>query len=111
MKFISVILSMILLTACSTKQDNTLFYWGNYSDVVYSYYNENSDLHQQEESLALIIAQAKERNKIVAPGIYGHLGLVLLKQGKHAEAQHAFQEEQRLYPESTSFMQYLQRKK
>ncbi|WP_131269971.1 DUF4810 domain-containing protein, partial [Glaesserella parasuis] len=47
----------------------------------------------------------------VAPGVYGHLALVLLKQGKQAEAQTAMKKEQELHPESTTLMQYLQRKK
>ncbi|EFM88417.1 hypothetical protein CYK57_00316 [Actinobacillus pleuropneumoniae] len=54
---------------------------------------------------------AKDAQKPVAPGVYGHLGLVLLKQGKTAEAQNAFLQEQQLFPESKTFMQYLQRKK
>ncbi|GJH42298.1 DUF4810 domain-containing protein [Pasteurella canis] len=109
--FTVALLAIGLLAACSSPQNHDLYYWGNYSDVVYSYYNEEGDLSKQEEALNQIIAQAKEQNKLIAPGVYGHLGLVLLKQGKPADANMAFQEEQRLYPESTTFMQYLQRKK
>ncbi|MFD1805022.1 DUF4810 domain-containing protein [Pasteurella oralis] len=109
--FVTVILSTVFLAACSSPKKHDLYYWGNYSDVVYSHYNEEGDFAKQEEALNQIIAQAKEKNKPVAPGVYGHLGLALLKQGKQADASVAFQEEQRLYPESATFMQYLQRKK
>lgn len=114
MKIVKVlaIISVISLAACSNNQDSqNLYYWGNYSDVVYSYYNEQGNFAKQEESVNQIISEAKNKNKLVAPGIYGHLGLLLLKQGKQAEAQAAFQEEMRLYPESSTFIQYLQRKK
>ena len=109
-QFIGVLFGASLLVACASK-DTNLYYWGNYSDVVYSHYNEPGDFVKQEEALKQIIATAKENNKSVAPGVYGHLGLVLLKQGKQADARAAWQEEQRLYPESATFMQYLQREK
>lgn len=109
-KFLGLILSSVWLSACVT-QDHHLYYWGNYSDVVYDYYNEQGDFSKQEDALRKIIAEAKEKNKPVAPGVHGHLALVLFKQGKDAEAQLALQEEQRLHPESATFMQYLQRKK
>lgn len=110
---LSVILAATaLLSACSNlSQDTNLYHWGNYSDVVYAHYNELGDYGKQEEALRQIIAQSKEKGKQVAPGVYGHLGLVLLKQGKTAEAHSALQTEQTLYPESTAFIQFLQRKK
>lgn len=110
-KITALLLGVAVLTACSSGTDSNLYYWGNYSDVIYSYYNEPNDFGKQEANLNQIIAEARERNKPVAPGVYGHLGLALLKQGKSAEAQAAFQQEQQLFPESKTFIQYLQRKK
>ncbi|HDV7284067.1 Uncharacterised protein [Mannheimia haemolytica] len=111
-KLIGIATGVLLLAACAGQQKNTdLYHWGNYSDVVYSHYNEPGDFAKQEQSLNQIISQAKELNKPVAPGVYGHLGLALLKQGKSGEAKAAFQQEQSLYPESTQFIQFLQRKK
>lgn len=106
-----VALMTMILSACSSKSVDTKYYWGNYSDIVYSYYNEPNDFVKQENGLNDIIKMAQDTNKPVAPGVYGHLGLVLLKQGKTAEAQNAFLQEQQLFPESKTFIQYLQRKK
>lgn len=101
-----------LVSACSSgRADRSLYYWGDYSDVVYDYYEENGDYAKQEEALQQIIAAAQERGKPIAPGVYGHLGLVRLKQGKHAQAHDAFNQEQKLYPESTVFIRFLQKKK
>ncbi|WGE71018.1 DUF4810 domain-containing protein [Actinobacillus equuli subsp. haemolyticus] len=114
MKKVNVItfaLMAMILSACYSKSVNTQYYWGNYSDIIYSYYNEPNDFVKQENGFNEIIKMAKDANKPVAPGVYGHLGLVLLKQGKTAEAQNAFIQEQQLFPESKTFMQYLQRKK
>lgn len=111
-KLMAIASIVVLISACSSNKPNTdTYYWGNYSDVVYSHYNEVGDFAKQENVLNQIVSQAKANSKPVAPGIYGHLGLVLLKQGKMSEAKAAFQQEQALYPESTVFMQFLQRKK
>ncbi|WP_244298097.1 DUF4810 domain-containing protein [Actinobacillus vicugnae] len=106
-----VAITMMLAGCLSKSVDTDIYYWGNYSDVVYSYYNEPNDFAKQADSLNNIIQTAKEKNKPVAPGVYGHLGLALLKQGKTLEAQNAFQQEQQLFPESKVFMQHLQRKR
>ncbi|WP_419843347.1 DUF4810 domain-containing protein [Actinobacillus pleuropneumoniae] len=115
MKKINIImfaLITVVLSACSSRSvDTNTYYWGNYSDLIYSYYNEPGDFTKQENGFNEIIKMAKDAQKPVAPSVYGHLGLVLLKQGKTAEAQNAFLQEQQLFPESKTFMQYLQRKK
>lgn len=108
-RYIFVLGGISLLAACSS-QDNSLYYWGNYSDTVYAYYNQPGDLSKQEQALQEIVQQAQNSGKNVAPGIYGQLGLVALKQGKRAEANAAFQQEKALYPESATFIQYLQSK-
>ncbi|ACL33080.1 DUF4810 domain-containing protein [Glaesserella parasuis] len=111
-KYTIFLVSSIVLSACSSNNVNKdIYYWGNYSDVIYHYYNEPGDFGKQEESLNQIIAEASKHQKMVAPGVYGHLALVLLKQGKQSEAQTAMKKEQELHPESTTLMQYLQRKK
>ena len=109
-KNVCIFSSAIVLVACGSSTDNSLYYWGNYSDVVYAYYNEANELVKQEQALQELIQKAKSSGKNIAPGVYGHLGLVALKQGKRAEANAAFQQEQMLYPESTKFIQYLQSK-
>ena len=107
------ICAVLLLSACGSnnRNDHGLYYWGNYTDVVYSYYEENGDYAKQEAALLQIIAGAKESGKQVGPGVYGQFGLVQLKQGKNGEARESFRQEQTLYPESGVFMQFLQKTK
>ncbi|MDU8923925.1 DUF4810 domain-containing protein [Pasteurellaceae bacterium LIM206] len=110
-KKLGLVVIPFILSACSNHSDNTIYYWGNYDDVVYSYYNGNENYDEQSNMLMNIITQAKAKNKQVAPGVYGQLGLVKIKQGQLAQAREAFQQEQLLYPESTRFMQFLQKLK
>lgn len=100
----------VLFSACTPKKDNSLYYWGHYSDSVYQYYNKPNELAEQEQALLVLIDKAKNSGKNVAPGVYGHLGLVSMKLGKRAEANAAFAQEKALYPESAKFIQYLQSK-
>ncbi|MGC7559239.1 DUF4810 domain-containing protein [Pasteurella sp. PK-2025] len=109
MKLVGLFSAICVLTACHSPQG--LYYWGNYNDVIYHYYEKPGEFDKQEASLVKIIEKAKTLNKQVGPGIYGQLGLVQLKQGKAAEAQASFEQEQALYPESTAFIQFLQGKK
>ncbi|MDH2924257.1 hypothetical protein EV693_101112 [Nicoletella semolina] len=103
--------SLVLLAACGSRQDNSLYYWGNYNDIVYSYYEDKNDLSEQEQNLRKIIEKAQEKNKLLAPGIYGHLGLLLAKQGRQSEAQLAFEQENTHFPEARQFIQFLQKVK
>lgn len=104
-----IAISAIVISACSN-EPNTMYYWGNYNDIVYDYYNQKSDLTIQEQALLDITYKAKEKGKTVGPGIYAHLGFVQLKQGKQAEARDSFAQESILYPESTQFMQFVKEK-
>ncbi len=112
MKLSAVVLFSAFLLACgSSHKDNSLYYWGNYQETLHAYYENNGDYAKQEEDIRKIIASAKESNKQVAPGIYAHLGLLLIKQGRVSEGNEALQQEQALYPESRQFMQFLQKAK
>lgn len=110
-KHVMVLCCSAFLVACSFSGNYPLYYWGNYSYIVYDYYNGEGDLNKHEEALLNIIRRANDLDLQVAPGIYAHLGMVRLKLGRGAEAQAAFLQEQQLYPESERFIQYLQRKK
>lgn len=103
-----ITLSAALVVACSS-EPNTMYYWGNYNDVVYDYYNQKGDLTVQEQALIDIISRAKEKGKPVGPGVYGYLGFIQLKQGKQADARNSFAQEKALYSESAQFMQFIER--
>lgn len=109
LKVVTLLSAACVLAACSGPK--SLYYWGDYNNVVYDYYAEPGEFGEQEARLMKIIENANAVNQQVGPGVYGQLGLVQLKQGKESEAQASFEKEQALYPESTAFMQFLQGKK
>ncbi|MDG6882485.1 Uncharacterised protein [Phocoenobacter uteri] len=109
LKLVPVLLCGLAVVGCQSP-NTSLYYWGNYSDAIYSYYGDETSLDQQQENMLQIISQAQKSGKQVGPGIYAHLGLISLKQGMSSQAQSYFQKEMTLYPESANFIQFLQRK-
>ncbi len=99
--------ALTLLLAACVAPPQPLYEWGNYPDTVYSYYQDTDDWEAQEHMLRSIIERANARNRKVGPGVHAQLGLVLSRQGRDAEAQQAFLQEQALYPESAVLMQRL----
>ncbi|MBR0573464.1 MULTISPECIES: DUF4810 domain-containing protein [Pasteurellaceae] len=109
LKFVSLLLCGVVIIGCQSPT-SSLYYWGNYSDSVYAYYDNETTLDTQQENMLQIINNAQKSGKQVGPGIYAHLGLISLKQGMAQKAQDYFQKEMTLYPESATFIQFLQRK-
>ncbi|MDP8162420.1 DUF4810 domain-containing protein [Pasteurella skyensis] len=109
LKIFPILLCGFVVIGCQSPSPS-LYYWGNYSDSVYSYYDDETTLDTQQQNMLQIINNAQESGKQVGPGIYAHLGLISLKQGMAQKAQDYFQKEMTLYPESATFIQFLQRK-
>ncbi len=98
-----------VLTACSSSEP-PLYYWGNYHKNVYQYYTEPGNTSAQKTEILATIQQAKAHHLPVAPGIYGHLGLLELRLGDVAAARAAFKQEATLYPESAQFIDFINRR-
>ncbi len=109
LKIVSLLFCGVVIIGCQSPTPS-LYYWGNYSDSVYTYYDNETTLNTQQENMLQIVSNAQKSNQQVGPGIYAHLGLILLKQGMASKAQEYFQKEMTLYPESATFVQFLQQK-
>lgn len=108
-KYLLLVCLAGFLAACSTGP-KPLYYWGNYSDAVYHYYKNEEPIATQIDQVQEIIHQGQESKLAIAPGIYGHLGLLYLKQGNGHLANQYFTKEASLYPESKQFIQFLSKK-
>jgi len=109
MKKYGLILSIpLLLGGCAA--DQSLYYWGSlgeYRETVYQHLNETIPADEEIQRVSKIIAKAKESEKGVAPGMYAHLGMLYAQQGQQTLAQEAFNQEKKLFPESSHFIDYL----
>lgn len=94
----------LFFTACETTQ--SLYYWGDYENLVYDMYNKpgKAPPELQIDKLTQDIEQAESSGRKIAPGIHAHLGMMYAAAGNMAAAEAAFNNEKRLYPESATLL-------
>jgi hypothetical protein len=88
---------------------NTLYYWGNYSNSLYNF-KKNPDESTKKshiESLEKIINKSNYHGKKIPPGVYCEYGYYFLLEENYLEAKKYFELEKKLYPESTKFVDIL----
>jgi hypothetical protein len=95
----------ILLCGCVTTHEK--YTWGTYDHSLYEYYKDPATAGELLAELDAIIKGADSTNAVVAPGIYGEYGYLLLQQGKTDAAINAFKQEEARWPESKVFMDHM----
>ena len=108
MKPASLALALALsavLTGCATAP-KTLYQWDGYQPQVYQYLKGESpeqQIAEMEKSLALISAKGNS----VPPGFHAHLGMLYSITGKPDQVATQFEDEKKLFPESSAYMDFL----
>lgn len=95
-----------LLAACETTSSSSLYYWGDYEQLLYDMYNKpgNAQPEMQIDQLSADIERARHEGKRIAPGVHAHLGLMYASIGNMAAAEAAFNNEKVLFPESATLL-------
>jgi hypothetical protein len=96
---LSLVLALMVPACAPTGQ----YYWGSYSESLYDYYRDATQLGAYRASLVGIIAEGEPTGR-VPPSIYAELGFLELEAGNTAEARRLFEKEKTLWPESAVFM-------
>ncbi|GGB40093.1 lipoprotein [Oceanisphaera marina] len=95
-----------VLSGCAGPK--TLYQWDGYQSSVYQHYQtDDSSLSEQVAVLEESIEKARAGDRIVAPGLHAHLGLLYANSGREQQAMEQFEMEKRLFPESETFMSFL----
>ena len=91
------------LFGCAHLDQSSIFYWGDYEDMIYKMYAQPGSVNAQIQiqTLTRDIQQAANVNKKLAPGVYAHLGMMHAMQGNLLDALDALNMEKKLYPESS----------
>ncbi|MDF7666515.1 DUF4810 domain-containing protein [Orbaceae bacterium ESL0727] len=106
--YLSLFILPALLLVGYSSHDKSLYYWGDYQDNVYKTLKQTkANPTEQIAALEKIITVADSKNKAVPPGLYAHLGLLYIQEGRYAEAKASLDKEKSLYPESTNYMTFL----
>lgn len=94
----------MLGAACAQQQ--SLYAWNDYDDVLYRHYQAPADKGAYRASLGRIVSNAEAEGR-VPPGLYAEYGYALLAAGDDQAAVAYFEKEQARWPESRAFMQRL----
>jgi hypothetical protein len=102
MRTITLILICSILAACETTSSSSLYYWGDYEQLLYDMYNKpgSAEPEMQIDQLSADIQKAQDSGERIAPGVHAHLGLMYASIGNMAAAEAAFNNEKLLFPES-----------
>ncbi len=102
------ILLSLFLTACAN-QNNRLYQWGSYENMVYESYHEAGKHSSQSQIIEMEkdLEKARAANKSLPPGHYAHLGYLYFQNGQLDKALTALQTEKTIFPESTIYMDRL----
>ncbi len=105
---VTVVLAFLFLAGCKSSEES-IFYWGDYSETLYDLKHEPNDstLATHQSQLFLIISTAPEEGKKIPPGVCAEYGYLLLKNGSKEEGVKYLDQEVSLYPESETFIKRL----
>lgn len=105
-KVILIALAMFIVTGCKTTEPQ--YFYGQYNTAVYSYFKgDDSTVEDQITVLEEAIATAEANNKLIAPGIHAHLGMLYFETGDSKRGLEHFEVEKLLFPESTQYIDFL----
>ncbi|MFM2008619.1 MAG: hypothetical protein RIR02_569, partial [Pseudomonadota bacterium] len=90
-------------------QNNRLYQWGSYENMVYESYHEAGKHSSQSQIIEMEkdLEKARAANKSLPPGHYAHLGYLYFQSGQLDKALTALQTEKTIFPESTIYMDRL----
>ena len=105
-KIIISVLTLLIISGCKTTEP--MYYYGDYSSAVYSYFKaEDVTVEDQITVLEEVISLAASESKPVAPGIHAHLGMLYFETGNAPKGVLHFNEEKALFPESAQYIDFL----
>jgi hypothetical protein len=101
-----VVCTTLFLVGCKTTEPT--YYYGAYSEAVYSYFKaDDTSVSQQITILEDVIEQARAKGKLVAPGVHAHLGMLYFETGNAGQGATNFEQEKALFPESATYIDFL----
>ena len=103
------VLSLVLVAGCASP---SIYYWGDYEDLLYTSYVKPSEAtpERQIKSLEADLQKAKGKGLAVPPGLHAHLGFLYYQTGNFGKAGEHFEIEKLRFPESSTLMDRFLRK-
>jgi hypothetical protein len=109
MRLLIIIALAILIAGCA--QNTKQYLWGNYSQTLYEYKKNPSDitLTKHIDMLQKIVSASDKYKMRVPPGIYSELAYMKKLQDPSYNVTEMLNLEKRTYPESEKFIDFINR--
>ncbi|MBZ8141814.1 DUF4810 domain-containing protein [Rubrivivax gelatinosus] len=99
-----------VLAGCATAPQ-PLYHWGDYQRQIYQSLNaDDTSPQEQLQQLEQQAEKARAKGAALPPGYRAHVGLLMLRLGRDADAAAQFAAEKQAFPESTAYMDFLLRR-
>ena len=107
MKSVMTIVIFLFLTGC--QQNQNTYYWGDYTETLYTHYQDMSSdsLDDHKETLLEIIEVSNDEGSKVPPATYFELGYIEMSHGNISKGKGYLYKERELYPESVEVVNIL----
>jgi hypothetical protein len=96
----------LVLTGCAS-QPKPLYHWGSYQTQVYKHFKGEAGPEEQITALEEEIQKARSKDAALPPGFHAHLALLYAEIGEQEQMIQELETEKTLFPESSSFMDFL----
>ncbi|HEX7386996.1 MAG TPA: DUF4810 domain-containing protein [Castellaniella sp.] len=106
---VATVATSLALGACAHQPQ--MYSWDSYQPAVYSYLQADGDPSEQIQSMEKNIETARAANKPLPPGFHAQLGMLYLQSGKSSDAVEQLQKEKTEFPEATTYMDFLLKRK
>ncbi|MCA8299335.1 lipoprotein [Burkholderia lata] len=100
----------LLLAGCASSTP-PLYQWTGYQPQVYEYFKGQKSPQEQIDALEKALQEIRGKGHTPPPGFHAHLGMLYASVGSEQQAEQELQAEKQLFPESSTYMDFLLKKK
>ncbi|WP_321817120.1 MULTISPECIES: DUF4810 domain-containing protein [unclassified Paraburkholderia] len=99
----------LVLAGCAPATPS-LYQWTGYQPEVYDYLKGEKAPQEQIDVLEKSLQQIRAKGNTPPPGFHAQLGMLYANVGNDTQAMQEFDAEKHLFPESTTYMDFLMKK-
>ncbi|WP_321936613.1 MULTISPECIES: DUF4810 domain-containing protein [unclassified Paraburkholderia] len=99
----------LLLAGCANTTP-PLYQWTSYQPAVYDYLKGQKAPQEQIDVLEKSLQEIRAKGNTPPPGFHAQLGMLYANVGNDTQAMQEFDAEKHLFPESTTYMDFLMKK-
>lgn len=100
----------MLLSGCAANNPPPLYQWTGYQPAVYDYLKGGKAPQEQIDALEKSLQEIRSKAHTPPPGFHAQLGMLYANVGNDTQAMQEFEAEKELFPESSTYMDFLMKK-